>query len=217
MTYALLVLLSAWPLFSQIPLGGITGGAVAGSLTCTVNNSTSLVNLTTLGTTNWAMFGVGSSLIPSNTMSGGTGSLSAATTGSPSVAGTSGFNIPFIWSNGTPNASESTGVTWGIYVYNLTPGPGYALVMTAPASTVSHDVYFFVALYQYTAVTATVHLSDSSATDYTDTESDAGGLLSANYHCTYAAASGGQTITLTWAVATGISSSNLALQAMAYE
>src|SRR6185312_2153218 len=53
------------------------------------------------------------------------------------------------------------------------------------------------------AGTLTAHLSDGSAADFVDTTPVASGQYDRNYVLTYQAASAGQTIRVTWTVATG--------------
>ena len=75
-------------------------------------------------------------------------------------------HVTFTWSDGSPTASSS-GTTSGVY-YNSSP-KGFQI--TAPADTATRTLKVYVSAYQADFV-LTAHLSDSSAPDYTDTQTN---------------------------------------------
>lgn len=183
-------------------------GGSSGALSCTVSTAATRASLTTLGPTNWAYW-TSASITPGTTMSGGTGTISA-TLSAGTITGYSGDPQTFDWTNGTPTGTGSN-ISDGIYA---NPASGFHWTLTVPAGTASHTVRFWVGLYSVTGITATIHLSDSSHADYTDTEGNASAVTDVLYTCTYNAASAGQTLTLTWTrPSTG---GNLDIQAVAY-
>ena len=191
----------------------LTNNAVvsgSGSLSGSGNSVATGANLTTEGPSDWVHFGDGS--VPGlNRKSGVTAQISSYT-----VVGTGGVSPygndprPLSWSDGTPTAS-STNNTDGLY--NSGVGNGFSI--TAPADTTSRTLTVHVGGW-FSAGTLTAQLSDGSATNYVDTTaSGTVGQYDRNYTLTYNAASAGQTLTVTWVMASG--SGNVTLNGAALQ
>jgi hypothetical protein len=104
---------------------------------------------------------------------------------------------PLSWTDGTPTASI-TADTSGIWM----GGVGKGFTFTAPADTTSRTLTVHVGGYAGSG-TLTAHLSDGSAVDFVDTTTVAAGQYDRNYHLTYNAAAAGQTLKVTWVMASG--------------
>lgn len=173
-----------------------------GSLVLTsVTTSAASADLTALGSTDWIHWGHGT-LAPGLDRKATGGSLISAYTvvGGGSAAAYGNDPKTLSWSDGTPTASASD--TTGNYnaAFNTT-GAGFSFTM--PADTTVRVATLFLGLFKGQGKLV-AHLSDSSATDITDTSvTVAGGAGNANYTITYAANSAGQTITFTWTLNTG--------------
>jgi hypothetical protein len=185
----------------------LTNTAVSGgSLSVSGNSSTSLVNLTVEGSSDWEHWG-DSAL---NRKAGVAPQLSNYTlVGSGAAIGYNNDPRPVNWSDGTPTAS-STNNENGLYISGV--GNGFSL--TAPAGTTLQTVVVHVGGW-YSGGTLTAHLSDGSAPDYTITTLLVGVQYDQNYTLTYNAASAGQTLTITWTMASGFG--NVTLNAAALE
>ncbi len=170
------------------------GLAAVGSLTGSVTTSNALVNLTAEGTTDWIHFG--DSAI--NRKSGVTPQLSSPTAvgGSPMIQ-YSNDPRPESWTDGTPTASAVNDFN-GVFTYQV--GNGFSL--TAPADTTSRKLILHVGGWN-SAGKLTAHLSDGSAVDYTNTAAGSTGQYDGNYTLIYNAASAGQTLIVTWTIASG--------------
>src|SRR6185437_14261167 len=120
-----------------------------------------------------------------------------AVVGSGSVLTYPDDHRPLSWSDGTPTASNG-GDTNGVYIQNT--GNGFSF--TAPADTTSRTLTVHVGGWNSSG-TFTAHLSDGSASDFTDTTTAVSGQYDRNYTLTYKAGSAGQTITLKWVMASG--------------
>lgn len=179
----------------------------------------SAISLTTLGTTDWAVFGASNgpgggfcSGATSENMSGGSG-ISNWTTSASSVSGvSSGFPITFSWTNGTPTTSGSA--SSGCYM-NTTSGYGFSF--TCAAGTQSHTCFVFVNCYDDSAVELTAALSDSSAPEYTYPVTCGSGNNAYAFQFTYQARSASQTLNISWTLTSGAGASNLALNAAAFQ
>ena len=200
------------PVVTGVYTIGASGGTLAGSGTAV--KSTTAVNLTTVGTTDWAHWGQTGSTGFDHKSTGGT-QISNQTT----VGGTAGQFTDSIqqmtWTDGTPTASATSSAI-GIYV----AGTGKGFSFTAPADTTSRTLTVYVGGYKSVG-TLTAHLSDYSATDYTDASMSAAGTGTdgihyyAAYTLSYKAASAGQTLTVTWSMTSDAGSGNVTLQAAA--
>ena len=167
----------------MVTSGGGGGGSIAGSVT-TVSTA---VNLTSLGTGDWAhWYGY------DHKASGG-GQISNFSLIGPGAAS----NYPddpraISWTDGTPTASATNNN--GVFVAGI--GSGFSI--TAPADTTTKTVHLYVGGWQ-SGGKLVAHLSDSSSPDFVDTTPQSGsGQYDGNYTITYHAASSGQTLTLKW-------------------
>jgi len=193
---------------------GASGGALAGSGTAV--KATTAVNLTTLGTSDWAHWGQTGASGFDHKSSGGS-QISNVTAVGGATAGQFTDSIQqMTWTDGTPTASATSSAI-GIYA----AGTGKGFSFTAPADTTSRTLTVYVGGYK-SGGTLTAHLSDYSATDYTDTSMSAAGTGTdgthyyATYTLTYKAASAGQTLTVTWSMASDAGSGNVTLQAATF-
>jgi len=178
---------SASTSFSWVVQAVTSGSSLSGA----VSASTTAVNLSATGIADWIHFGDG---VPGTVRKSGGGSLISAYTviggGTPTSYGDDPRAMS--WSDGTPTASSSGNKT-GVWVGNQ--GSGFSL--SVPASTTKNTVTLYVGGWNSSG-TLRAHLSDSSATDYTDTTATASGQYVRAYTLTYAAASAGQHLVLTW-------------------
>ena len=174
-------------------LGG-TGGGSQGALTGAGTSSVNPASLTAEGTTDWVHWG-DSSL---NRKAGVSPLLSTySVVGSGSVMTYPDDLRSLTWSDGTPTASNG-GDTNGVFIWNS--GNGFSI--SAPADTTTRTLTVHVGGWNSSG-TFTAHLSDGSASDFTDTTTAVSGQYDRNYTLTYKAGSAGQTITLKWVMASG--------------
>ena len=110
------------------------------------------------------------------------------------------------WSDGTPNVNGSN--RSGVYVAGV--GNGFSL--SVPASTAVRTLTVYVGGW-YSGGRLTAHLSDESATDYTDVSLSANGQYDGTYTLTYKAGSAGQQLTVRWLQSSGYG--NVTLQGAA--
>jgi len=187
----------------------VTGGSL--TATGTAIKSASTVNLTTLGTGDWAHWGQSSAAAFDHKSSGGSQISNVSVTGTAgqftdSIIGTT-------WTDGTPTASATASKN-GSY----TAGTGNGFSFTAPADTTSRTLMVYVGGYK-SGGKLVAHLSDGSASDYTDTSMSGAGTGTdgshyyASYAVTYKAASAGQTVKVTWSMNSDAGSGNVTLQA----
>jgi hypothetical protein len=169
-------------------------GTPAGSLTGSATTSSAAVNLTTEGTTDWIHWGD----TAVNRKSGVTPQLSNYTVvGASPVIQYSNDPRPESWTDGTPTVSATNDFN-GAFTYTV--GRGFSL--TAPADTTSRKLILHVGGWN-SAGKLTAHLSDGSAVDYTNTTTGSTGQYDGNYTLIYNAANSGQTLTVTWTIASG--------------
>jgi len=168
-----------------------TGNA---SLTASSNTSTATVNLTTVGTSDWAHWpeftekSTGAARISNYNLTSG-GSVHPYTD-SP---------MTLTWSDGTPTVSSSAHT--GLYLAGI--GKGFRI--TVPADKTTRQLTLYLGGYVSTGM-LTATLSDGSAATYTDSShSSSTGQYVANYTLTYSAASAGQVLTVTWTHLSGTS------------
>ena len=184
------------------------------------------VNLTALGTEDWAVWGYGSggtstSLTPNVSLAGGSG-ISDLTYLNPNTQPLRGLgqfdvNFSFSWTNG-----NTTPVATDVYAGlqdNSGTGPGLGVgegfSFTVPADTTERQVTVYVDEHEGTGqLTAT--LSDGSALAYSDSSVPIGANSAGVYTIDYTAASAGQTLTIEW-METGYAapSDNAAIYAVA--
>jgi Ca2+-binding RTX toxin-like protein len=175
------------------------------------------------GKLDWAVWGTGSStsLAPAESMAGGSGisGLTDITNGNP-LRGLGQYGVvahSFQWSNGTP-VSSSTNVAAGLQ-HNGEGGSisnvGEGFSFTAPADTATRVLTVYATTnYGESELTAT--LSDGSAVPVVFSDTNIASNSPARYTLDYAAASPGQTLTVTLkltADVTGDNSGNVAISA----
>jgi hypothetical protein len=164
-----------------------------GSLAGTQVTAAAAYNLTTLGTTDWAHWGVNGNYATTDRKAAGGSQISAITTlggvGS-NVGGYTQSARSTVWTDGAPTTSSTGdhGYIWSNGVLNS----GFSF--TVPAGTTAHTLYIYAGGYGTTS-SLTAHLSDGSAPDYTVTASGSG-LYTNFYTITFKAASAGQTLTI---------------------
>lgn len=187
-------------------LGFAVFAAQAGTLVLTPSISTTAVNLTTVGTTDWAEWAVSGTVAPTNTKSGG-GAVIGLT--NPDTIGSySNDNRTISWTDGTPNASGSG--TLGIFDNSGTS----PFTITFPASTTPQRAFVYLAYFQVTASTFSCSLSDSSASPQSTAIFTNGAALGDGVaQIDYTANSSAQTLTCTW-IATAGNSYNLQAAAL---
>ncbi len=182
-----------------------TPPAISGSLSGTASTSAVTVNLTAEGTLDWMHWG--DSAV--NRKTGVTPQLSNYTVvGTAPVLQYCCDPRSVSWTDGTPTGSATNNQN-GIFVYTI--GDGFSI--TAPADTTPRKLILHVGGWNG-AGTLTAHLSDGSAADYTNTAAGSTGQYDGNYTLTYNAANAGQTLTVTWKLASG-TDGNVTLNAVA--
>jgi len=166
------------------------------------------VNLTSLGTEDWALWGYGSggtstSLAPNVSMAGGSG-ISDLTYLDPNSQplrglGQFGINFGFSWANGDTVASASG--AWGGLQANDEAGPGLGVgegfSFTVPADTFEGVLNVYVDEH-LGGGTLTATLSDGSAPAYINSSIPNDFNSPGVYTIDYSAASSGQTLTVSW-------------------
>jgi hypothetical protein len=194
MKYLVTILAS---LLAALPVGAASLSMVVGTPT---NTSTS-ANLTTSGLVDWVVF---TNNTTANDWANGAGhTIGNLVPYTANATGTYTNDLRTIsWTNGT-NTPTQGGETDGIYNVNAT----YGFSITLPASTSTTVAYVYLGAYEQTpnAATVTASLSDSSAGPVTDSVTLGGasgpctaGQCDSIVTITYAAASSGQSMTLTW-------------------
>jgi uncharacterized protein YpmB len=181
-----------------VPLAPPAAGSITGTLIVPAPGS--IINLTTQGSTDWAVWGYSGSpsLTPVDRKSTGGSKISALTAiGSGYNAYFNNSTFSLSWADGAPAAIVANDQN-GIYVSGLNNGYSF----TVPAGTTQQTVYVHVGLYQTSAGKLTATLSDGSAPAYVDTSLgdtiDTSHGKEAYYAITYKANSPGQTLTVTW-------------------
>jgi hypothetical protein len=165
--------------------------AGVGLLTGIGDSSSTAVNLTAQGTTDWVHWGDGfltrkagvNPQISDYTLIG-TGPVFSYTNDPRSIGWTDGVPIPGATNNN------------GLYVNFQQNG----FAFTVPAGNSTGILSVHVGGW-FSAGTFTAHLSDQSAPDFIDTTNYTAGQYDRNYTLTYNAASAGQTLTISWVVA----------------
>jgi hypothetical protein len=173
------------------------GGALSGAVLAV----TSPVNLTTVGTSDWAHWygydhkATGGNQLPTYTV-----------VGSGGIGAYGDDPRTLSWTDGTPTASGSN--RNGVY----TPGVGNGFQMTAPADTTTRTLTVYVGGASSTGhLTAT--LSDGSAAAYVSASVGTGGQYDGAYQLTYRAGGAGQQLIVQWTQVTG--TGNVTLQGAA--
>ena len=172
--------LHVYGLLDSIPPGG------GGQLSLSGVASTAAVDLTAVGTVDWAHWS------GYDHKASGNGQISNVTS-----LGTTAFNYnddprTFSWSDGTPTVTGAS-LHSGIY----TNGVGAGFLVTVPADTTTRTLNIYAGGWSSRGAIY-AHLSDGSAPDVTDTAFSGGGHYGAVYTLTYHAASANQTLTVQW-------------------
>ena len=194
-----------------VTVAGGSGGTLSGSLSTTSGN----VNLTTIGTQDWAIWGhagggTSTSLVPDVRKAGGT-AISNLTDIQPTPAPLRGIGqfaaenpFTFDWTGGFP-VTAATNALGGLQHDGQPTPPGTVndgFSFTVPASTTSRTLRVFVSAHWGTGrLTAT--LSDGSAPAYVNsavvgTRVPEGGNAPGVYTITYSAASAVGTLNVEW-------------------
>ena len=187
----------------------VTSGGTTGSLAGSVATPSGTQNLTTLGTGDWAHWGI-TAATSFDHKAGVTSQISNYTmVGATAASRYADNGFGYTWTDGTPTAS-ATNTTTGVYV----AGVGNGFRVTAPADTTQRTLTVYVDAY-HAQGKLVAHLSDTSSPDYTDsTLNSVGSTLQGAYTFTYKAASSGQTLSVTFTnLVTNVSDGNIALQA----
>jgi Bacterial Ig-like domain (group 1) len=166
-----------------------SGGALTGSGT----SASTASSLTTVGPTDWVHWGDASL----NRKAGVTAQISTySVVGSGTVHTYSNDPRTLSWSDGTPTATGSNDT--GLYISGTKNGFSF----TVPADTTTRVLSVYVGGWNSSG-TLTAHLSDGSAADFVNTTTAASAQYDGNYTLSYNAASAGQTITISWVMASG--------------
>lgn len=171
-----------------------TAVASSGSLTGSFTSSTTAANLTTEGTSDWVHWGDASL----NRKAGVAAQLSDYTAVGTSNVSQYGNDLrPLSWTDGSPTGSASNNLN-GVFI----GGTGSYFTFTAPADLNPRTLIVHVGGYASSG-TLRAQLSDGSDSDFVDTTAFNGGQFDRNYTLVYNAASGGQTLTVTWTLVSG--------------
>jgi fibronectin type 3 domain-containing protein len=176
-----------------------------GSLTGSGVLSTTAVNLTTTGTSDWAKW-------PNyiHKASGGAKIANFTKIGTPAVQTYNTDPRPISWTDGTPTATGTNDIS-GNYI----AGVGNGFQVTAPADTTTRTLILYVGGWT-SGGRLVAHLSDGSAADFVDTSfSSTNATYKPVYTLTYRAASAGQQLTVQWTQASG--TGNVTVQAAALQ
>ncbi|MFM7173538.1 MAG: hypothetical protein ACKO4U_10955, partial [Caldilinea sp.] len=205
------------PVDANVPISGLLVGVLA------EDDSADNLNLTAEGTVDWALWGIGadSSLAPVARKNGVLPRISdllVLSNGSPlrGVGQFGAFAHTFQWEDGTPIPSASS-VTAGLQHHRQGSSPptaiGEGFAVTVPADPTKRRVQVY-ATYHQSGAQVTATLSDGSAPPFVATTNMVGDNVPATIDITYAAASIGQTLTITWVVNAEVSDSSVAIFAV---
>ena len=165
--------------------------ASAAQLTGWTETPTAAVDLTAEGVLDWAHWGFNGDRRMNHKATGG-GKISALTSINSGPYGNDSSGVNYSWSDGNPD-SACSGTSVGVRMLNTGDGVSF----TIPADTSVRTVKIYVTGHNSTALVRG-HLSDGSVADWQDDSFfTAGSDFMAAYVMTYAAASAGQTLTVT--------------------
>jgi len=191
-----------------------TGGILSGSSVALTTART--VTLTTLGTLDWAHWGLTSATSFDHKSAVSPAISNFKVVGSGSVSRYTDNMTGFTWTDGTPTG-KATGTTSGVYL----SGSGTGFRLTVPADTKRRTLTLYVGGYRSDA-NLTAHLSDGSAADFVNSSygynrpgSPDGSHYFAVYTLTYGAGSAGQLLTVSWVQSASGGSVNLQAAALA--
>src|SRR6266545_4794428 len=186
--------LHVYGLLASIP--PVTGGAITGSGTA----STASVDLTSVGTSDWAAW-------PGyDGKTTGNGQISDFVFLGPTATVYNNDPRTLTWNDGTVTVCNSS--TGGVYLNGTSNG----FLITVPADTTSRTLKLYVGGSNSRGM-LTAHLSDGSAQDLADTGFSSTGQYDVVYTIDYHAASPGEQLSVMWTLFSG--SGNVRLQAAA--
>jgi len=183
---------------NEVAAGGYLSGAVS------TGTTTTFLNLTSLGSVDWAAFGYNSSAASIERKSTG-GSLISTLTAVGGVLANFNEGVNPLYSSSWQDGNVHPSVANENYLVYNSGGNGTGMSLTVPAGikvqtlTLYVTVSFNAATLTQGKLTAT--LSDASAGPYTDTSvqmTNGAANLLGRYILTFAAASNSQTLTVTW-------------------
>jgi hypothetical protein len=171
-----------------------TSSGGVGSLQGTQTTSSTAVNLTTEGVSDWIHWGEAAV----NRKNGVAAQLSSYTVvGTGTASSYSNDPRSMSWTDGKPTGSSSVNRN-GVYIN----GTGRGFSFSAPADTTLRTLVVHVGGYNSSGA-LTAHLSNGSAPDFIDITPFANGQVDRNYTLTYQASAPGQTLTVTWKMNSG--------------
>jgi RHS repeat-associated protein len=179
----------------------------SGSLSGSGAATSGAINLTTLGTTDWAHWGLTASTSFDHKASV-TSQIPTFTLTNGGTVGHAGlYTNNYSWTDGTPTASATT--TTGVYLGGV--GHGFQLVL--PADNVTTRTLKLYLGFNKVQAQFTATLSDGSAAPFSETVDNATGTTYRTYTLSYKAGIPGQTLTVVWALLTDHGSGSVQLHA----
>jgi hypothetical protein len=169
---------------SVTPTPELSGSKVAAPAT---------VDLSLEGTSDWIHLGLNAANDVNRKATGGSQITESA---NATLVQYNAYSATFSWSEGSPTPSASNTPN-GVYVL----GKGKGFTITAPADTSTRTLRLYLNVGGTAALAA--HLSDGSAPDYTDSQSNPNNGAIWLYTLRYAAASAGQTLSVSWQLSSG--------------
>ena len=163
---------------------------LGGLLTVTTVADRSSIDLTAEGTVDWAQWGMSNAQSFDHKATGGGKISNLVTQPNPARYSGSGFTTQLTWSDGTPTASASTATG----VYNT--GSNAQQSVNVAADNMTRTLRFYGGASNGN-IRLTVHLSDGSVPDAIF-NANGNGIYEWSAEIVFRAASGGQTLTLTW-------------------
>jgi Bacterial Ig-like domain (group 3) len=184
-----------------------TSTAIPAALNGSSATTSGAVNLTTLGTADWAHWGL-TTVASFDHKAAVTQQIPTYTLTNGGTVGRAGlYTNNYVWSDGTPTLSGSTPT--GLYLGGA--GHGFQLVLPADNST-ARTIKLYLGLNKVQAKLSAT-LSDGSAAPFTDTVDNPTGITYRTYTLTYRAAGPGQILTVTWSLLTDHGSGSMQLHA----
>ena len=177
----------------------------AGELLGAADPAPGQTDLTSEGTADWVHWGQGGKEAINRKASGGNKIGALADIGTGYRDATVGEGMSVKWSDGSPTARVDDSHS-GLWLN----GVGHGYRFTAPAGVQEHVLRVYVGGIEGAGCTLTAHLSDSSAPDYVSPTFDGNlsnpwspvpGGFSGVYTLRYRAAGPGQTLVVTWTLA----------------
>lgn len=189
---------------SENATGTTAPAASGGSLTVTSEASEEAVDLTAVGTTDWARWDG-----YDQKSSGGSKISDYTLLGTGTVENYDDDPRQISWSDGMPTESGSNNN--GIYV----DGNGNGFSIEVPAGTTAQTLKLYVGGWKSSGMLI-AHLSDGSAADFTETTEQAEDCFNRVYTLSFKAASEGQKLNVKW-LQSSSGEGNVSLQAAALQ